>query len=40
MTGGRGIFDMEVSHYEVVPTHVAQNVIETRQKELANKKEE
>jgi len=40
MTGGRGIFDMEISHYEVVPTHVAQNVIDTRQKELAGKKEE
>lgn len=40
MTGGRGIFDMEVAHYEVVPTHVAQNVIENRQKEMASKKEE
>jgi elongation factor G len=40
MTGGRGIFDMELSHYEVVPTHVAQNVIDARQKELASKKEE
>lgn len=40
MTGGRGIFDMELSHYEVVPTHVAQNVIDQRQKEIASKKEE
>ena len=40
MTGGRGIFDMELSHYEVVPTHVAQNVIDARQKEIASKKEE
>lgn len=40
ITGGRGLFNMEFDHYEVVPTHVAQNVIETRQKELAEKKEE
>ena len=40
MTGGRGIFDMELSHYEVMPVHAAQNVIETRQKEIASKKEE
>jgi elongation factor G len=40
MTGGRGIFNMEFSHYEVVPSHVAQNVIDTRQKELESKKEE
>ncbi len=40
ITGGRGIFDMEFDHYEVVPSHVAQNVIETRQKEMAEKREE
>lgn len=38
MTGGRGYFNMEFSHYEVVPAHVAQGVIEARQKEL-NKEE-
>ena len=32
LTGGRGIFDMELDHYEVVPTHVAQEVIDKRQK--------
>jgi len=37
ITGGRGIFEMEHSHYEVVPTHVAQGVIEARNKELASK---
>ena len=37
ITGGRGIFEMEESHYEIVPTHVAQGVIE---KELADKKED
>jgi elongation factor G len=40
MTGGRGIFDMELDHYETVPAHVAQGVIDARQKELASKKEE
>jgi elongation factor G len=40
LTGGRGIFDMELDHYEVVPTHVAQDVIDKRQKELANEKDD
>lgn len=40
ITGGRGIFDMEFDHYEVVPSHVAQNVIDARQKEIAEKREE
>jgi elongation factor G len=39
ITGGRGIFDMEHSHYEVVPTHVAQAVIDAREKELASKED-
>jgi elongation factor G len=33
-TGGRGIFTMSLSHYETVPQHVAQEVIETRMREL------
>jgi elongation factor G len=40
MTGGRGVFTMEFSHYETVPAHIAQEVIEARQKELAAQKEE
>ena len=40
ITGGRGVFAMEFSHYETVPTHIAAEVIEARQKELAAKKEE
>ncbi len=40
ITGGRGIFTMEFSHYEVVPAHLAQEIITTRQKELEAKKEE
>jgi elongation factor G len=40
ITGGRGVFSMEFSHYEVVPAHVAQDVIDAREKELADEKEE
>ncbi len=40
ITGGRGVFSMEFSHYEVVPAHVAQDVINAREKELADEKEE
>lgn len=34
MTGGRGIFEMEFSHYQQLPTHLAEEVI------AANKEEE
>ena len=40
ITGGRGVFSLEFSHYEVVPAHIAQEVIEIRQKELAAAREE
>ena len=40
ITGGRGVFSMEFSHYEIVPAHVAQEVIDAREKELADEKEE
>ena len=40
ITGGRGVFTMEFSHYEVVPAHIAQDVIEARQKELAAARDE
>jgi len=40
ITGGRGVFSMEFSHYEVVPQHLAQELIAARQKELAAAKEE
>ena len=40
MTGGRGVFMMDFSHYEVVPAHIAQDVITARQKELTSVKEE
>ena len=40
ITGGRGYFTMEFSHYEVVPAHISQEIINARQKELAAQKEE
>lgn len=33
MTGGRGVFSMELKSYEVVPTHVAEEVIRAAKKE-------
>jgi elongation factor G len=39
-TGGRGIFTMEFSHYQVVPNHVAQEKIAQRQKELQAARDE
>jgi elongation factor G len=35
ITGGRGVFSMTLSHYEVVPAHVAEEIIAARQKELS-----
>jgi elongation factor G len=32
MTGGRGIYTMEFSHYDEVPTHIAQKIIEAAAK--------
>ena len=40
MTGGRGVFTMEFGFYETVPAHIAQDVIDARQKELAAEKED
>jgi elongation factor G len=33
ITGGRGVFSMEVNRYEVVPPHVAEEIIAARSKE-------
>jgi len=33
MTGGRGVFTMEFSNYEVVPPHITQEIIANREKE-------
>src|SRR4030065_582786 len=40
MTGGRGVFTMEFDHYEVVPTHIAGEVIAARLKDLQAAKED
>lgn len=40
MTGGRGYFSMEFDHYDVVPTHLAQPIMEAHKKEMEAKKEE
>ena len=33
LTQGRGIFSMELDHYEDVPAHLAQAIIEAYQRE-------
>jgi elongation factor G len=40
ITGGRGVFEMEFSHYETVPAHISADVITARQKELTAAREE
>lgn len=40
MTGGRGVFTMDFSHYETMPAHIADGVIAARQKEMAAAREE
>ena len=37
MTGGRGVFDMEFSSYEMVPSHVTKEIVAAREKELEEK---
>jgi elongation factor G len=38
-TGGRGIFTMEFDHYEVVPAHVTQGIIDAHKEQMAHKEE-
>ncbi|MBF0540627.1 MAG: elongation factor G [Nitrospirae bacterium] len=33
MTSGRGIYSMEMAHYEEVPSHIAQKIIDSRKKD-------
>jgi len=40
ITGGRGYFAMEFDHYDVVPIHLAQPIMEAHKKEMEAKKEE
>jgi len=39
LTGGRGVFEMEFSHYQQVPAHLQQEIIAARQRELQAEKE-
>ncbi|GBE36847.1 elongation factor G [bacterium BMS3Bbin07] len=39
LTSGRGIYSMEFSHYEDVPGHIAQKLIEERKAEKEPGKE-
>jgi elongation factor G len=40
ITGGRGVFTMDYGHHEVVPTHVAEQIITARQKDLGKQEAE
>jgi len=40
LTGGRGLFTMELSHYEVVPPNIQLEIIAARQREISAQKEE
>jgi len=40
LTGGRGMFTMDFDHTEVVPAHIANEIIAARAKEVSEKKEE
>ncbi len=40
MTGGRGVFTMEFDRYEIVPNHLAQEIIAAHQKDLDKGKAE
>ena len=37
MTGGRGFFTMTLSHYQVVPPHVTEEIIAARQREISGR---
>ena len=39
ITGGRGYFTMEFDHYEIIPQHLAAEIIEAHKKEMAEKEE-
>lgn len=40
MTQGRGYFKMEYSHYDVVPQHISQQIVEKARKERAGEEQE
>ena len=40
MTGGRGTFEIEFSHYEEVPSDLSRRIIDSRKAALAGEEEE
>ena len=40
LTGGRGVFTMEMSHYENVPRHITEQIVAERQAELAKERDD
>lgn len=40
MTGGRGVFSMSLSHYQVVPSHVADELIAARKREISKQEDD
>ena len=40
ITGGRGVFTMEFDRYEIVPNHLAQDIVAAHQKEIEARREE
>jgi elongation factor G len=40
MTGGRGYYEMNFSHYDEVPSHMAQKIIEEHKSRVQHEKEE
>jgi len=38
ITGGRGVFTMEFDRYEIIPNHLAQEIIAAHQKEMEKSK--
>jgi elongation factor G len=39
VTGGRGTYNMEFSHYDEVPAHIAQKIVEEAKKERTEEEE-
>jgi elongation factor G len=39
LTAGRGTFSATLDHYEDVPSHIAEKVIEAHRKEVADKED-
>jgi elongation factor G len=40
ITGGRGVFTMDLANYDLVPSHITSEIVAERQKEIESRKEE